>query len=206
MPTNRTNFYAGQKAEVGDYLGRYTNAINSQEPLTHMQDRIGRELGLPQLQQSANQLNTTLANLPYTYSGATRGFDVNANQLNRIVSTKSSAMAPTVNAVNTALGSAQNQLVTRMGLTQQQQAKELLPYQSEQQLLNDRLTRESTGFTQEAEGLLQSYIQKMMAGVALSTGEQNRANALAIAKLSYDAAKYAADKGLEAAKLNPLGL
>lgn len=205
MPEKRNQFFTGQKGEVNDFVGRFTSAVRGQEPLTHMQSRIGREVGLPQLQQSANQLNTTLANIPSTYSGATRGFDVNSNQLDRIVGSKAAGLAPTVNAVNNSLGMAQNQVSTRMGMEQQQQAKELAPYQSEQQLMNDRLSREAAGFTQESEGLLGGFIQKLQAGVSLSTGEQTRANQLAIAKLDYDARKYAADKQFEAAKFNSMG-
>lgn len=221
MPNLRNAFYTQGKNDITDYLGRYTGAINNQEPLSHMQDRIGRELNLPNLRTSANTLNTTLANIPYTYSGATRGFDVNANQLNRIIGTKSAALAPTVTAANNALSSAEGQLTQRMGLEQTQQAKQLLPYQSEQTLLNDRLARESTGFTQEAQGQLNAYIDKLDKGVALSRGEQDNAERLATAKLAYDqaiavaniqasASKYNADRSLEGTKYtankNPFGI
>lgn len=193
MSGARTSFYNGQRGDITDFLGRYSGAINAQEPLSHMQDRIGRELGIPALQQNANTLNTTAANIPFTYGSATRGFNVNANQLGRIVGTKSAEIAPALTTANNALSSAQSTMNMRMGYEQAQQDKYLKPYESEQTLMNDRLARESTGFTSEAEGKLSAYIEKMKGGITLSRGEQDNAERLAAAKLQYDAAVKVAE-------------
>lgn len=196
----RQALQTGQKGEEQDYLSRFRQAISGQEAVPHMYERLGAQFNLPSLQQAANTLTTTLANIPATYGAATRGFDVNANQLARIIGEKSAELSPTVTAATNALKSAQEQVATQMGYEQAQQAKELTPFATEQDFLKDRFARESTGFTQDNEMELNAYLQKMNAGVTLSEGEANRANQLAIAKLNYDAeikkieaqAKYAA--------------
>ena len=64
-------------------------------------------------------------------------------------------------------------------------AKALLPYQSEQTMLNDRLARETSMFTTENSNELNGLIAKIQSGVTLSEGEANRANSLAIAEEGY---------------------
>lgn len=184
----RAALNTSQAGQQSDFLGRYTGAINGQETSSAMADRIGGKLGLPELQKNATTLNTTLANIPYTYGAATKGFDVNNNQLNRIIGQKSSELTPVVNSTNNALSTAQGQLTSRMGYEQADQAKQLAPYQSEQSLLTDRLNRESAGFNTDAESELSSYLAKMNAGIQLSQAEQTRAENLAQSKLAYDQA------------------
>jgi len=212
----KTNdFYARQKTGMNDFVNRFSGAIKGQDKLGDMYSRIGKELNLPALYQGANEVNTQMANLPGTYNSATRGFDVNANQLNRIVSTKQAALAPAQESANLALANAQGELNTRIGFEQEQQAKELAPYQTEQQMLADYYARESTGFTQANGQELDGYIQKLNAGVTLSEGEKQRANQLAQAELSYKAAietakisaesnKYSTDKTFETNRQNRL--
>ncbi len=203
MPSDYSNFFSGQKSDINNFLGRYSGAIGNQETVSHMGQRIGNELNLPSLRSAADTVNTNVANLPYTYSGATRGFDVNANQLGRIVTNKGIQLAPLATSVNNRLNTAENTLGQQMGFEQTQQQKELLPYQSEQSLLNDRLAREATGFQTQEEDRLQGYITKMQQGVVLSRGEQQDAEALAAAKLSYDAAVNVAKINAQYQTLNP---
>jgi len=193
-------FLTGQKGEQGDYLTRFTNAVKAQPTMSAMASRIGGELGLPQLQGNATMLRNTLTNLPSTYSGATRGFDVNANQLNRIIGQKSSELAPAVDTAERSLSDAQNTLSTRLGYEQADQQKELLPYQTEQSLLSERQARESTMFSQENQSELDGLIAKINAGITLSEGEKNRANQLAVAEQSFEHQKQLNE---QQAKLNP---
>lgn len=187
MSSNRTNINNQQQGSISDFLNRYRGAISGQEQLPAMYSRLSQELGIPELQQNVGQLTTTMTNLPATYSAATRGFDVNANQLQRIIGQKSAELAPALTAAQNALSSKENLLGTMMGLYQQQQQKELLPYQSEQSLLNDRLAREYSGFNQDMERELDALITKMKLGVEMSENEKNRANQLAIAEKQYQA-------------------
>lgn len=182
---NLKNIFAGQQADTGNFLNRFTGAINSQPTSSALAQRIGDELGVPQLQGNATMLRNTLTNLPSTYSAATRGFDVNANQLSRIIGQKSSELAPAVDTAERSLSSAQNTLDRRLGYAQADNQKALLPYQSEQSLLSDRFAREASGYSDAMHSELDAIIAKMNAGITLSEGEKDRAQKLAIAEKGY---------------------
>lgn len=176
---------AGFAADENAFTGKYSSAINSQEALPAMYKRIGDELNLPTLQANAQSLNQTVRDLPQTYSAATRGFDVNANQLSRIVGQKSSELAPALATANEALGTAQGNLNTRMGFEQADQERLLKPLGVEQQMLSERIARENTAYSQEDQNELNGLLQKMQMGVTLSEGEKNRAAQLAQSEQSY---------------------
>ena len=200
------SFYAGQEGDINSYLSKLYNFSESQPTTQALSDRIAGQLNLPALRASAGQLNQTLYQLPSTYSSATTGHNVNANQLARIIGQKQSELAPAAALATQNVQSAEKTLDTRLGYEAQDYKNKLDTYKTEGSLMNDRLARESTGFGQLQERELNALIAKFQSGVTLTEGERNRANALAIAEKQYQAAKYAADKGLEAAKLNPLGL
>ena len=182
---NTASFLGGQNAETADFLKRYTGAITAQPSMSALATRIGGELGLPQLQANSQSLQNTLFNLPSTYSKATTGYDVNANQLARIIGQKQSEIAPAASLAQSNLQNAQNTLTTRLGYEQADQNKQLLPYQTEQNLLSDRLARETTLFSQDNQRELDGLITKINAGITLSEGEKNRAQQLALAEQSY---------------------
>lgn len=131
-------------------------------------------------------------------SSAARGMPVNANQLERQTASRAAGLAPTVQAQGQALEGAYRELGARTGFTQEQQKKELMPWQEEGKFLSDRLARETSGFTFGMESELNGLLAKLQAGTTLNEGEKNRANALAIAKLQ-------ADTQIQAAKLSGVG-
>lgn len=183
--TAGTGLINNQATQSNDFLNRYKTAIGSQETVPGMYSRIGGELGLPTLQNNANMLNTTLSNIPNTYTAATKGYDVNSNQLSQIIGRKTYELTPAVTSANNAAANAQNQLSTQIGYEQQQQAKELQPYQSEQSMLADRQAREATMFSTDNQQELDGLVAKLQAGVTLTNAEQDRANQLAIAEKQY---------------------
>ncbi|MBZ5529717.1 MAG: hypothetical protein LAN71_17710 [Acidobacteriia bacterium] len=189
---------AGQNTATADYLKRYTDFINSQEGASAMAGRIGQELGIPTLQSNATMLRNTLTNLPSTYSKATTGYDVNQNQLSRIVGQKSSELAPAVTTAETSLANAQNVLGQRMGYEQIDQARLEKPFATEKDFLADRLARETTLYSQDNQNELNALITKIQTGVTLSEGEKNRANQLALQEKQYQQA-------LETAKIQTGG-
>jgi hypothetical protein len=183
------NMMANQGAQTGQFLQNYGNAINDQEKMRAMYSRLGDELNLPALQNQAQTLTSTLEAIPQTYGSATRGFDVNANQLGRIVGTKQAQLAPLQQKAVGQLQTAQNQIGTQMGLEQAQQQKELQPYDMERQFLTDRMARETSLFTQDAEREYNALVTKMQAGIQLSEAEKNRAQELEMQKRSFENAK-----------------
>ena len=184
-----SGFLAGQNQTTADYLKRYTDFINSQEGATAMAGRIGGELGIPTLQANATMLRNTLTNLPSTYSKATTGYDVNQNQLSRIIGQKSGELYPMVQTAETSLAGAQGNLATRMGYGMADLARMEKPYTTEKEMLNDRLARETTLFSADNGRELDALIAKINAGVTLSEGEKSRANQLAISEKNYQAQK-----------------
>jgi hypothetical protein len=184
-----SSLIANQGTQDLDFLKKYTDFINSQEGASAMASRIGGELGIPTLQANATNYRNLLTNLPSTYSKATTGYDVNQNQLNRIVGQKSSELSPLVTTAENSLSGAQNTLATRMGYEQFDQNKALLPYTTEKEMLADRQARETTLFSQDNQRELDALITKINAGITLSEGEKSRANQLAISEKSYQAAK-----------------
>lgn len=180
------NLMANQGAQTGQFLQNYGNAIGNQETMRAMYQRLGQELNLPQLQNQAQTLTSTLEAIPETYGNATRGFDVNANQLNRIVGTKQAQLAPLQQKAVGQLQTAQGQIGTQMGLEQAQQQKELQPYEFERQFLTDRLARETSLFSQDAEREYNALITKMNAGIQLTEAEKNRAQQLEMQKREFE--------------------
>lgn len=215
--------FGDQKTEQTGFMDRLRGTIAGFTPLQAMSDRIGRELGIDNQRDAANKLRSVYQNIPYTVSSAAKGFDVNQNQADRTIMQRAGEMAPMVQAAEGALESSVGERDRRMGLEFEDQNRQLMPFEYENRLMMDRQAREQTGFTFAMETELNSIIDKVKNGVTLSEGERARANQLAQAKLSYDAAiktaeisakasKYGDDKSLEIAKLNssnsadPLGL
>lgn len=179
------SLYGAQRGETGDYLSRLSGFVNNRPTSQALSERIGGELGLPQLRGNSQALNQTLFNLPQTYSKATSGFNVNQNQLDRAVGTKQAQLAPAAALASQNTLNAENQLTQRMGYEQQDFQNNLIPYQSEQGLLSDRLSRESTGYSNQMQNELTAIISKMNGGITLSEGEKNRANQLAVAEQNF---------------------
>lgn len=198
-PDNANALLAEQKAQTAafnqdqrglsaDFLNRFKGAVAGQETLPNMATRIGGELGLPQLQANSQSLNNTLFNLPSTYGAATRGFDVNANQLARIIGQKQSELAPAAALASQNTLNAQDQVTKMLGYGVQQQQKELLPYQTESSMLSEQQAREFSGFTADKQNQLTSILSDIANKRAVSAAQLAYANQLALAKLGYDSA------------------
>jgi len=196
----RAQFNLGQQGQEQDYLKRYTGAIQGQEGMSALAERLGGELGLPQLRKGATTLQTTLENIPYTYGQATRGFDVTQNQLDRIIGQKTSELAPVYNKVYNALQSGEQQLGQRVGYAQTEQEKLLRPYTTEQSMLSDRMVRETTGYNQDSQNELDTILQKAQMGIQLSQFEMQRADQLSQNEKQYEIQKQDLQLKQQAAK------
>src|SRR3990167_9795393 len=87
-------FLTGQNQLTSDFLTKFGNVITGQGTTAGAAERIGGELGLPALRQNAFNLQQSLIDIPSLHTSATRGFDVNANQLGRIIATKQAELSP----------------------------------------------------------------------------------------------------------------
>src|SRR3990167_456251 len=188
-------FLAGQNQATTQFLDKFGNVIAGQGTTQGAAQRIGEELGLPQLRQNAFNLQQQLIDIPEVYNAGTRGFDVNANQLARIINQKTSEIAPFAQRATAMQQFGEQELGTRLGYLQNDWNRQLLPLNSEQAFLADRFARETSMFSQDNQRELDALLAKMNAGVQLSEGEKNRAQELAIAEAGYKNA-------LEVARVN----
>lgn len=184
--TDTGSFIGGLKSQTGDFLNRYKGAIGGQETMSGMAGRLGDQLNLPTLQKNAASAQQAVYDLPGVYDGATRGFDVNANQLSRIVGQKTSELAPIAQRAQEQANTAQGNLNTLLGYGQADQNKQLLPYQAEQSLLPGLQSTSAGLFSGQQQNELTSLINKINAGVSLTQTEWNNANQLAVAKQNFE--------------------
>ncbi len=170
---------AKQTAAENDFLTRFRAAIGGQESTQAMADRISTELGLPGLRKNAFAVNQQLSDVPDVQSAATRGFDVNENQRQRIIAAKQGELAPSAVKLNTPQQFAEGQLGERLGYGLQEQTKALIPFQTEASMLSDRAAREITGYTNDKQNELTLLLDKLSSQRALTAAETARAQQLA---------------------------
>lgn len=199
------NLFNTQRGETTGFLNNFSNFLGSQPTSSALAERIGNELNLPQLRANSQSLNNTLFQLPQTFSAGTRGFDVNNNQLSRIVGQKQSEIAPAAALAQSNTQNAENTLTTRLGYEQADQNRALLPWQMEQGFLGDRLARETTGYSNQMQSELDAIIARMQAGITLSEGEKNRAQQLSLAESGYQNALKLAQVNNQAAPFMSVG-
>jgi hypothetical protein len=180
---------ANQSASDADYLRRYTAFINGQEGSQALATRLGQELGLPALQSNATMLRNTLTNLPSVYSKASQGYEINNNQLQRIIGQKASELSPAVTTAENSLANANTNLNTQMSYATADQARLEKPYTVEQQTLADRQAREVSLYSQSETNELNALINKLSLGQQWSIAEADRAQQLSLKEKDYENAK-----------------
>jgi len=179
------NFLAGQNETTADYLKRYSDLISSQGTTSAMAERIGQELGLPNLQKNAFQLQQQVYDLPGMQTKSMLGYDINESQRQRVINQKLSELSPLAERATAQQQFAEGQLGTRLGYAQSDWARQLMPMQTEKDLLSEHQAREVSLYTADNERELSALITKINAGITLSEGERNRAQQLSIAEKGY---------------------
>jgi hypothetical protein len=178
-----------QKAEENAFLNRYQGVIGGQEGLPAMAERLGGELNLPNLRESAFQLSNTLKSIPQVQTQATTGFDVNENQRKRIIAQKQSEIAPLAQEAISQQQFAEGQLGERLGYGLQEQLRQLKPLEMEAAMLSDRLGREVTGYSIDKQNELSLLLAKMQQNQELTMYEKQRAAQLADAESDFEKQK-----------------
>ena len=178
-----------QKAEQDDFLGRFRSAVEGQEKLPDIYGRVESKDNLPGLLDTAQRTSTQLQEMPETQKTATRGFNVNSNQLARIIGAETQKLAPiaqrAIDQFQQGSQLANQQMTFEIG----QQNKDLLPFEQEASMLSERLAREFTGFTAARERELNSLLTMLRENNNLTISQMQMANQLAIQKLQYEEAK-----------------
>src|SRR3990167_1955654 len=179
-------FLQGQNQLTSDFLTKFGGAIAGQGTTQAAAERIGGELGLPQLRQNAFNLQQQLIDIPSVYKEGTRGFDVNANQLARIVNARTAELGPLAQRATAQAQFGEQELGTRLGYLQNDWNRQLLPLTTEKDFLTDRMARETSVYSQENQNELNAILDKIKNGITISEAEKNRAQELALAEKNYE--------------------
>lgn len=198
---------AKQKEEERGLFGRYQTAISGQEALPALYKRLEGELGIPGLtgtvqgyKDQINQVQQLLGNLTPDIGQRTKGtFTTEAQQRRQIaaegdplrmqLANLGYGMAPAAGLLSTAQGN----LGTLLGLSAQEQAKQLKPLETELGAYGDRFAREITGFTTERQNTLTALLDKLDRERTLSDRDWAAAQELAAEEREFTRQKELLD-------------
>lgn len=177
-----------------------TGAISGQETMTDAYSRLRKSLGLDTLETSIqpfkDQIFSTkqiLNNLDKDINSRTQGtlttqaqqdrmHQVEGGKLNDTLSSLGTSLQPLLDAYST--GS--NNLTQQLGLEQQDQQKQLQPYQLKIQAFADKAAREISGFDEGTKNLLDSNLAKIQSGVQISEAEWEKTQDAALKEQEYE--------------------
>lgn len=185
---------AAAEAKQNDFIGRFRAAVSDLPSYSDLYSSTSQKYNLPGMLTEAQRQSNALQRLPDTEKNATRGFNVNSNQLQQIINDKTAKLAPQANQALNNYAQFANLVNQETGYGIQEQQKDLMPLQLEGSMLSDQLAREMTGFTQQQDNQLKSYLAALDSNTQLTLEQMREANALAQRKLDYDNAKTDMDK------------
>lgn len=162
----RADLLTSQKTEEQDFLGRFKTEFPT------VLSGIEQDLNLPGLRETAFTSSEQLRTAPERTEKAALGFDVSANQLARQQASETARLAP---IAQTAVQQAQFG-EEEFGRRAQ---REMVPYQTEIDMMKDRFARETTGFNLDSENELNLLLAKMQQSGQLQIAEMQRATQLA---------------------------
>ena len=213
--TGTTPLATQQIGDEASFMSALQEKMGGQEKLGAASERIGGELGLPALRQSAFDLTQTLKgvgeqvrDVAPTQQTIAKQVGISAPNLQRRIAAETAGLQPALEsagrAAQTALSGQQfseEELGRRLGLQVAEQEKELRPFfEAQLPLLQDRLARESNNYNLEQQRELDQILLKMSQGFQASQNDLNRANQLATAELGYTKAleqiKFSTDESI----------
>lgn len=181
--TGLNNLQNKQQGETADYLGRYTNAVNSLPNEQQLFNQLGASQNLPQLHDFASKANIAVNNIPrdeLTYAQQNGGGgNLDQNQLNQLIQQKLYDLSPIAQKATQQYQDALQTVQQQMQYAIDQQNRSLLPFQAEGSLLGDRLAREMTGFTAQQQAALDGLTAKYNTQGSLSQAEMAQMTELA---------------------------
>lgn len=173
-------FAQQQQAREQDFLGRFKTGLS--DAITGIEN----ELGLPQLRtnaQAAGQTARTVVDqvraVAPTQQTVAKQVGISAPRLQQRIGAKTAEMAPALDAATRAAEEAN--AAQQFGETEfgRRLGQVIQPFQTEAAILSESLAREFTGFSNQLQNELTTYLQKMEQGHQLTMAELDRANQLA---------------------------
>jgi hypothetical protein len=189
----REQLLAKQKAEEEGLFSNYENKLAGQEKLTDAYGRLKTEAGIPDLQKQVDVYKTEiykvkdlLDRLDEDITSRTRGTFTSEAQRNRQVAAEGDPLRTSLSRLGTAatpymerLSSAMSEVGTMLGLTKDEQTKELEPIKMRINATTDRFAREITGFNQSKTDELNGLLDQITRGRELEDREWERIQTLA---------------------------
>lgn len=202
---NSQNFNQSQANQVQAFQGANQAAVNALPTFQQLNQQANQQYNVPNLANTATQLNNTVLQIPQTYSQATQGSDTNNNQLMQLIGQKQWELDPLAQAATNSAQTAQGLANTSVGYGVQNEAQQLSPFQNAAPLLQGQMGNAATNFTQDQANQLSALESMVQAGTTLSANQASQLSALQQAQLSYqgqiaaanasqNAAAYAANK------------
>lgn len=165
--------FASNKAELGAYNTKFGEAVPK------IMDETYSKYAIPDQVGGVNALNARIKDLQFNTSGSGAGGYASGAQVDKALQLN---YIPNFNTaaqnLNNSLGAAQSEIGTR-----------LTPYQVEGNLLNERIARETTGYSQQQQNELDSLLTVYQTGVQMAENEKNRMNQLAVQEKQFEQQK-----------------
>jgi len=205
--TTQADIQAREQGQMDDFMGRYQGAVAGQASMSDVWDRISQETGLQEtgqyysgLRNSASQLQQTAEQMPDQVAGETRGYDVNAGQLQRLQQQRQGEIYKQLTPVAREAGQAGSQYQTllsqagaQMSAEQYQQEKELQPYATEASLMNSAMARQLSYYTVDKQQQTSMLLQKLQSENGLAQNELDQLNQLALLEQQFENQKQYLD-------------
>lgn len=180
--------------------------MRSQPTATSLYDQYSNQAGVQDIRSRITPLEQSLAELENTMDGLgmrvtnqVKGTMTTQAQRDAILAREQSKLSGTIGAQARLLGvqqgalqGAQNEVTNRLGLTLQDQGKELEPYKLQFSVLADRAAREMSAFSSDREQELGIILDSIKRGRELDDNALDRFNQIADQKTLYDQQKQTA--------------
>jgi len=181
--TSNFNTAQGQNAQAVNPL---QSVINSNPTAEQLYQQGNNMYNVPSLATTATNLQNRVNNVQPNAYNAARGFDIDSTDINNGVANATAYLQPQSNQAtanyNTASGLASN--FVNAGLSQN--ATNLIPATENATLTAQNQAAEQTGWNQAQASTLQGLIDKMNAGVTLSSSDLSLAGTLANEEEAYN--------------------
>lgn len=179
------SLYNTQSGTIGSLTSKFADTIAKNPTVTDLYKQGNSLYNVDPLGQQATDLTNRVTNaIPDAYSGA-RGYNIGNTAINNGIASKLAYLTPQANAATANYNQASDLASKFVTAGQAQNTQNLLPIQSQITSENDAMARQSTGFTAAMQQELEGLIEKLNAGVTLSTNDMTRANQLAALGNSY---------------------
>lgn len=162
--------FAADRTELAGYNDRYAEAVPRLMGEASARYDVGGKLNI------TTKLGDRIADLRNNISGYGAGGYASSGQVDSAVNKK---YLPAYNQSS-------SNLATAAQLAQQDVTTGLLPIQTEGQILVDRMARESTGYSQQAQSELDVLLSKWTTNMQMAENEKGRLHELAMKEREYE--------------------